>query len=120
MLTDRDVRRIRQTVTENLPGRAIIKRASDAHDGAGGFIRTYQTIGTTRCHVLIVSRPIEDQLTGQVKMVSSYSIVVPWDTDIRATDRVEVNGAEFEIVGFHGKNDLHGSIRLSAVRLSDG
>lgn len=119
MLTDHELRRIRATVDNLLPGTAVIERAERQSDGAGGFTETWSAVGTAPCHLLIDRSSVEDAVSGRIRLVSGYSILLPIATDVRSSDRIVSNGATFEVVGYHGLNDQAGCLRCTLSRLGD-
>lgn len=119
MLTDHDLRRIRSTVDGLLPGTAIIQRSERQSDGSGGFTESWSAVGTVACHLLIDRSSSEDAVSGRIRLFSGYSILLPVGTDVRSADRIVANDATFEVVGYHGGNDLSGCLRCTLSRLGD-
>lgn len=119
MLTDHELREIRATVDKHLPGTAVLYSPTRTADGSGGETETWAAYGTVPCHVIIGRSPREDPATGEWRMLSYYSVVVPAATAIKARDRVVSDGATFEVTGYHGANDQHGCIRALVTRVGD-
>lgn len=119
MLTDHELRRLRSTVDCLLPGTAVIQRSERQSDGSGGFTESWSPVGTVACHLLIDRSSVEDAVSGRIRLLSGYSVILPAGTDVRSSDRIVSNGATFEVVGYHGANDLAGCLRCTLSRLGD-
>lgn len=119
MLTDSELRDIRATVDGLLPGTAVLYRPTRTADGGGGETEVWSAYGTAACHVLISRAPREDPSTGEWRMLSYYTVVLPSSTGVRATDRLVSDGMTYEVTGYHGGNDQKGCIRALITRIGD-
>lgn len=97
LLTAAERSAMQQTATENLPDRATIRRASRISDGLG-TVETWQPV---QRHVPCRVGPAtpagssffgtaEASADGRSQIGYSWPVTVPYDTDVTALDRIDV------------------------------
>jgi len=90
---------MQQTAQGTFAGVAVIKRRVWASDGGGGGTAPYNPIGTVDCHTTPGgNRPTNEEIAAQVAGRAQYLILVPAGTDVRAGDRIQADGREFEVL----------------------
>lgn len=77
----------------------ILRGTERVPDGYGGWTEVPAEHGEPfRCRLDTTQRIGTEGASGaRVLAISSYSVEVPVDADIRPTDRLRVNGREFEV-----------------------
>ena len=104
VLTPTDLAVLRQQARRMMTSQATILRLTRGPDGAGGFLETWNAIGTVPCRVLPLSGR-ERLLAEQVAHVGDVRIWFPLGTDIRAEDRITVGSSTFEVTGVVPQGD---------------
>jgi hypothetical protein len=91
------LRRDRQAIFDKT---ATILRKSIVPDGMGGQTDTYTSAGTYPCSFSkFMVRPAERESGPLVREEMHWVFVFPFDAVIDPTDRIQVDGRTFEVVG---------------------
>lgn len=99
MLTAAELTAMRTDAAASLPGTAILSRASGTADGMGGSTLTWAAAGTVACRVEpSTTEATESESGGRSVNASTWWLHVPWDTDLRVSDRVAYDSASYEVV----------------------
>ena len=101
LLTTRQLNKMRDTAERLLPSTCVIYRRTLSDDGNGGKATTYTETETVDCRLVFYSnRPGAPDRTqgGKVRAADLFLLSVPQSTDIRETDRVEINGTTYDVV----------------------
>lgn len=100
MLTAAELTAMRATLNASLPDTCEISRVTLEPDGAGGQIETWETIATVACRVAPSGQsPQERAVAERVASVSTWTLTLPAETDVRASDRLIAGVRRFEVVG---------------------
>lgn len=86
-----------------MPDVADILRAATTRT-AGGYSQSpdpWPTVATTRCRLTTSLTTVPSEQPGATQLVSitHWMLTVPSGTDIRPSDRIQVQGATFEVLG---------------------
>jgi hypothetical protein len=94
--------RKRNAVAPKRTETATVKRPVRTTDNAGGFTTTMSTIATYSCRVATGTPwnfPVEMLTIHKIKATSVWTIALPCDATITQEDIIEINGADFEVIG---------------------
>lgn len=93
-----------------------VRRATTTDDDYGNPIRDWGTATSTEVGGCSV-QPIvgAEQTVGRETVVSRWQLFAPDGTDITATDRVEFDGATYEVDGEVQRWDFAGLAHLTAL-----
>lgn len=80
----------------SLNRRVDIRRAVVSDDGSGGQISTWTTIGTVWAEA-ISQNGREAVIAGALQGVAAWRITVRWQSDIRVTDQLRLDGRDLNI-----------------------
>lgn len=83
---------------------ATVRRPSEVSDDMGGRAVTWPAVLTDvpcRLDPSTLS-PREDLVGGQLASRMTWTVTLPRGTDVRATDRLEIEGRTFEVVAPRG------------------
>lgn len=89
MLSDADLEAMRAELETSLPDTATVQRRSRSSDSMGGSTVTWPTVSTVACRIA-PRQGIEGDSDGHWQTTGEYRITVPWDADIRGTDRLVI------------------------------
>lgn len=82
---------------------AQIYRAMQARDSGGGMSVEFAAVGRPICCRLwngISARDIREQVVaGKIMPVTEWKAAFAWDADVRADDRIVVDGDSFDVIG---------------------
>lgn len=87
----------------------ILRGSTRVPDGRGGYTQVPNVIATVRCRLDATQRVGTEGTSGsRVLSVSSYSVELPYDTDVRPTDELRINGRKFAVTDAKrgGEQDL--------------
>ena len=97
MLTVAELAAMRTVEQSAMSGTAVIKRATNTPDGTGSFTESFAAIGTVVCDVWAVSQRVEVIGGAQILSRGDWYITVPYGTDVKATDIIDVGSKSFEV-----------------------
>lgn len=118
MLSAADLAAMRATLTECLPDIAEVQRLTRVSDGMGGFTETWATVATVPCRLAPSGNtPVEQVVAERVTDRVLWTITLPAQTDVTATDRVVVGARTFEVVGVLSPRSNELCTRLVAVEV---
>lgn len=89
MLSDADLEAMRTDLEVSLPDTATVQRRSRSSDSMGGSTVAWPTVATVACRIA-PRQGVEGDSDGHWQTTDGYRITVPWDADIRPTDRLIV------------------------------
>ena len=79
---------------------ATVFRKSTVSDGAGGQIDSYTEIGTFPClYEKYPVRTMETEREPLIRVLATWQFTFKRDVVLEQTDRLEVDGRSFEVVG---------------------
>ena len=96
-MTPIDVERARQNVQRFLTDTAQHLRPGKTPDGAGGYIVVWNVLGTVACRFQKPSLTDLEQLRHAQVSGTARRVLLPWDADVRAGDRLMKDGKEWEV-----------------------
>lgn len=77
---------------------AVIRRPTNTPDSTGSFTETLAAIGTVTCDVWAVSQTLNEAIGGaQILSRGEWYITVPYGTDVKATDVINVGSKSYEV-----------------------
>lgn len=100
-LSDAELSDMRTDGTSALPSLCYVQRLTNTSDGAGGTTKAYAntTINQIACHVSTVaggSGP-ESERTGRIEQEVNWTVLLPYGTDVKATDRIAIEALILEV-----------------------
>lgn len=100
MISDAELEILKADSIPAWPDKATILRNTSVN-GAGGSSSDYLPVGTTICRLTtsLTTTPSEVEIAAELASVTHWMLNVPADTDIKPSDRVQVQGITFEVVG---------------------
>lgn len=116
MLSAAELSDMRDTEESLMPDTAIIiKRRTLSADGFGGFNETWGTAGTVACHLWPANRALSEHVGGgQLISQGDWYIKVPFDTDVKAQDRIYISSRTFEVVWVPNNQSWSTALRVGA------
>lgn len=98
-----------------MSGTAVIRRPTNTPDGTGSFIESLMAIGTVPCDVWAVSQRLSEAVGGgQVLSRGDWYITVPFGTDVKATDIIDVGSKSFEVTFVPNGATWQSALRVEA------
>lgn len=99
MLSAAELSAMRATQGSALPGTAVISRNSPTSDGMGGWTDAWAAVGTVDGRLAPASESGAERLVAErITEEDAWVITVPYDTDVTAKDRVQIESRTFEVV----------------------
>lgn len=96
MLSQYRIQSLRELAESYMPSTCEILRKTRTSDGMGDYTETEAVAATVKCRLKGVSGS-EHVIAGQVKAEVSGVVLLPAATDIRATDRLRIEGKTYEV-----------------------
>lgn len=93
---------IRRVLQKYLTDSCTIQRATTAADVYGHAVETWETVATVGCRILPLQRTRESLIAEQEKGRTFYTLVVPYNTDLRDGDRVVSGGVTYQVIQVDG------------------
>lgn len=120
MMTARDLANARSDVAETLFETAYILRDTETTDSAGHVSSVAGTVGTVDARLdplrLMQNSPFYgDQEAGR----ALFQLTMPYDTALRVTDVVQVNGVSVNILQVHDEHSDRIVIRAVCAKVSN-
>lgn len=109
---------MREVEESAMSSTGIIKRYSLTPDGMGGFTQAWAVIGTVGCDVWQINQRGErERVTSGAQPISKadWFITVPYNTDLLAKDRIEIDSRTFEITFVPNDSSWLTALRAEAV-----
>lgn len=98
MLSAAEIDEMRATIAQTFSLTAEVRRPVTAPDGMGGQTTTWQTVATVPCALAPLERVATEQVRGgQPIPAVTWQLLVPVQTDLRASDLVVVGTETFEV-----------------------
>lgn len=98
-LSARDLALMRTAVEDLLPSTAVRQRNTRSADGAGGFTDSWLAGPSYACRIVQAQQPQEIERGGGIAGVRQFEVLLPWDADVLAADRLVADGRTFEVIG---------------------
>lgn len=100
MIAAAELADMRSTVTGSLPDTAQIKRDNDDRDGGGWqAASTWPVVATWACRIEEDVRPADVEEGDAPQADTRWILTLPHDATVLPTDRVTVNGNDYEVIG---------------------
>ncbi len=96
MTSTSDLDKIKAEQEKLMPETVYVQRLTRTSDGAGGWSESWQTIATTKGRIAAKSGD-ENELGGKTTAITTYLITLPSDTELTNTDRLQINGQQYQI-----------------------
>lgn len=84
-------------VDEALPDTATVRRFTRTPDGGGGFTETWADLATYPARIDPAAGGEQGTLGGAIRDRTTHIVTLPALVDVEESDRVMVNGTEYEI-----------------------
>lgn len=100
MLTDTELTDM-QTIAESaLPDTATIQRKTRTADSIGGATVVWANLATVACRFTPAGGSPQERLIAQrLSPRSVFRITLPAETDVRAADRIVIDGQTYDVAG---------------------
>lgn len=119
MLTAREIAAMRCTEECAMSSTAVIRRNSLTPDGMGGYNDSWSIAGTTICDVWAINTNRSDRENttagGQIITHAQWFITVPYNTDVTAKDRLEIDNRTFELTFVPSSHSWNTALRCEAI-----
>lgn len=99
-----DLTKIRTEQNKLMPETVYVQRLTRTSDNAGGWTETWQTAATTKGRIA-PNQGGETARGGAVRADNEYIITLPHDVDLRQDDRLQINGAQYEIKTIYERSE---------------
>ncbi|MFN3650091.1 MAG: head-tail adaptor protein [Armatimonadota bacterium] len=116
MLSAKELASMRTAVAQTFVTAATLRRRTSVSDGQGGESYTYADAGTIRGRLQPRSAN-EKQEGGQLAGVTLWRWLCPHDTELRLTDRLRIDGADYEVTGTSAGMSDALELRADLVRI---
>jgi head-tail adaptor len=91
----------RRAIKRKLPNEAIVLRLTATPDGYGGQTETFAEVARHPCRIQFnfgIPANFDSAEAAAVVNRQTFIVTLPYDADVLATDRLEINGATYAIV----------------------
>lgn len=92
-----------------------IKRDTVVRNVYGGATETPATVSTSLCRLAPATQS-DRQLAGMAIEGAAWTVTVPYSTDVRVSDRIEVNGLTLEVNHVIGGHTIETGRRVVTVQ----
>lgn len=97
-MNSRELSEMRAEQEKQMPEVVYIQRLTRTPDGAGGWTETWQTVATTNGRIATNQRGAGEEVrAGAVTAYGEFVVTLPHDTELRQDDRLQINGAQYEV-----------------------
>lgn len=106
----------RATIEASFDKSAAVKRKTATADGQGGRTYTWPTNATYPCAKKPMAMTPREKVVADRLSAETYWIVeLPYDADVRVTDRIEIDGEAFEVAAPLDDRSIELSTRVVVV-----
>lgn len=117
LLSAAELTALRADVLGLLPGTAIISRLTASVGTAGFPARTYAAVGTAVCRLDPMAVKGQPGITASQDALSYYrQLTVPYNTDLRANDRVTIDTRVYSVTRLDDDHDARIVRRAEMVK----
>ncbi len=117
LLSAAELTALRADVLGLLPGTAIISRLTTSVGTAGFPARTYAAVGTAVCRLDPMAVKGQPGITASQDALSYYrQLTVPYNTDLRANDRVTIDTRVYSVTRLDDDHDARIVRRAEMVK----
>lgn len=97
MLTPAELAGMQAEELASYPSVAVVHRHTETQDASGWVSSTGSNTATVACRVMPV-RGQEAERGGRLTSITGWRILFPVGTDVRPSDHLLIEGAEFEVI----------------------
>lgn len=90
-----------RAVLAAMPDTATILRNTPSST-PGGWSQSFVVVGTSPCRLVGITAPTEQLAAAEIASVTHWRLEVPAGTNIKPSDRVQVTGSTYEVLGAFG------------------
>lgn len=103
LLSTNQLARLRTISKQAMPDTATILRRTLTDDGNGGKVESYASVGTAPCRIAFGGSKTEPtlkdrQVGGRITPQQEWIVTLANDANVLETDRLQINGATYEII----------------------
>lgn len=115
---NRTIALMRQRVERTLTDRCDIRRMSATTNGAGHVAEIPSIIrADVKCRVLPMKKE-SGEVTGDMEVGKNYfRLAVPYDTDLRDGDQVEIGGVVYEVIALNDSRTDATDLQATIARI---
>lgn len=117
LLSDSDIASMRATLSDSLPGTAVLKTATFADDSGGGGSITWTAAGTVPCRITPMSMD-ERLIANRIAEDANWLITLPADTAVNHRQRLAIDGRSFEVLAVRAPRSYEISRQVEANEVS--
>lgn len=122
MLSAAELSAMREIEESAFSSTGVIKRRTLTADGTGGYTEAWAAVGTVDCDVWQINQRGERERTtegAQPISKADWFITVPYNTDLQAKDRVDVDNRTFEVTFVPNDSSWLTALRAEAVTYNE-
>jgi len=122
VLSAAELSAMREIEESAMSSTGIIKRRTLAADGMGGYTEAWAAVGTVDCDVWQINQRGERERTtegAQPISKADWFITCPYNTDLQAKDRVDVDNRTFEVTFVPNDSSWLTALRAEAVTYNE-
>lgn len=122
MLTAAELLSMRDVEETAMSSTCIIKRRTLTSDGMGGYTEGWNAVGTVVCDIWQINeRGDREQTVNGSQPISKakWFITLPYDTNVVAADRIEVDSRTFEATFVPNDSSWLTALRAEAVTYNE-
>lgn len=98
-MTSSDLEKIRAEQNKLMPDTVYVQCLTRTSDNAGGFTEVWQTTATVKGRIVCSERQAGETVKGgEVKTYGEYIVTLPYNTNLRQDDRLQINGVQYEVI----------------------
>lgn len=98
MLNDAELAALRADMLDLMPDSCVIQRPTATVGSAGFAAKTYSAVGTTACRLDPLKKQLDKEVIAMQETTAYYrQLTVPYDTDLRAEDKVVIGTRSYEV-----------------------
>lgn len=115
MLTAAELAVMRTVEQSAMSSTAVIKRVTNTPDGTGSFTESFAAVGTVVCDVWPASLSVGERVSGgQIVSRGEWYITIPYGTDVKAFDIIDVGSKSFEVTFVPNGSSWQTAMRVEA------
>lgn len=100
-LTANELGRMQDVQEVAMPDTCIVRRRTLTSDDMGGYTEAWADVGEYSCRIVPKAVNDEREQSGKVTARAEWAITLPYNADVRETDRIQHNDVYYEVVQVH-------------------
>lgn len=117
MLTSDELATLRAEMLDLMPDTCVIQRPATTVGSAGFAAKTYSAVGTAACRLDPLKKQLDKEVLAMQETTAYYrQLTVPYDTDLRAEDKVVIGGRTYEVRQLDDDHSLRAVRRAVVVK----